>query len=856
MMTLMPVAAFADVDPAYTIEKPTVTLDSMTGKVMVSGTTGSIYSVADVTRAANKTLTLVGNANPGIQGVADTEYVLVKGTVPATVSDTELTGKTVTVTADDIDKVTAPAAYDHSAILTSDRNASVDAEEYTGVRLLIQNKWNKDKEVEGLFIWATQGTSKAPVTGLLVKEDFATGDVTIENENVTLPEGVYYLNTTFATTATNAKAFNIGFTSAGTYTIHASFDCPKFENGKIADAKELTTADATKTVEVVAGTLSSKNYQADVTLPAAYDIYKDVNAADPTRTGVNNATIVDGNIIKKLQIEANNVAEEEVVIKLHAPNNGNALPYKTLKISSAGAVEVSAEEVTTDRLGEASFKVSANREGTYKVYVTCGQFEFTIEVQVGATQATEIECTDEPKNPIDVIGNTDLKDYVEFTMYDVNGNELKPADSEVQGWDKAENSTKTNYNGKDVTGYVAIVSQPSASKVTSGDLWFDGETIHSKRAFTAEGVYEFKVVLNNGNYATAKIEVKEFTTPVELVLEYPATVELGASIASPNDLYWLDANKVEKKATGKVNLAATGYAVESFNSNTGALVVKGDEKYVGAEISVTAVDERYNLIDTATIKVAAGATELAFATKTAEVKVNNKIRVNVVDSEGNVVALGQKQDEQGTVDISYVILDKPENARVFASTTDDKKVFTDGYFTMNLTSNTVGNVAVQAVLKYTAPTNNNATSNVVKYYTGTQIFAVGTGSAGDVVVMSIGSHEVIVNDKKATIDAAPMIQNDRTFVPFRALAEAFGAEVAYDEATQAVTAKLNGVEVVMTIGSATYTVNGAEKTADVAPFINGSRTMVPVRFAAEAFGIKVIPTYNPDGTTADILFNL
>ena len=42
----------------------------------------------------------------------------------------------------------------------------------------------------------------------------------------------------------------------------------------------------------------------------------------------------------------------------------------------------------------------------------------------------------------------------------------------------------------------------------------------------------------------------------------------------------------------------------------------------------------------------------------------------------------------------------------------------------------------------------------------------------------------------------------------------------------------------------------------IAPFINGSRTMVPVRFAAEAFGIKVIPTYNPDGTTADILFNL
>ena len=208
----------------------------------------------------------------------------------------------------------------------------------------------------------------------------------------------------------------------------------------------------------------------------------------------------------------------------------------------------------------------------------------------------------------------------------------------------------------------------------------------------------------------------------------------------------------------------------------------------------------------------------------------------------------------------------------------DNNLTSAGSFKMNLTSNKIGNVTVQAVVKVTnrntadkdkTPIYDNdgkvigyvgGTDNtqqyVTKYYTGTQIFAIGNGSVGDVVVMSIGSHEIVVNDKKATIDAAPMIQNDRTFVPFRALAEAFGAEVAYDEATQAVTAKLNGVEVVMTIGSATYTVNGAEKTADVAPFINGSRTMVPVRFAAEAFGIKVIPTYNPDGTTADILFNL
>ena len=71
-----------------------------------------------------------------------------------------------------------------------------------------------------------------------------------------------------------------------------------------------------------------------------------------------------------------------------------------------------------------------------------------------------------------------------------------------------------------------------------------------------------------------------------------------------------------------------------------------------------------------------------------------------------------------------------------------------------------------------------------------------------------------------------------------------------------VKATLNGVEVVMTVGAPVYTVNGVDKTADVAPFISESRTYVPVRFAAEAFGITVTPTYNADGSVADVLFNM
>ena len=71
--------------------------------------------------------------------------------------------------------------------------------------------------------------------------------------------------------------------------------------------------------------------------------------------------------------------------------------------------------------------------------------------------------------------------------------------------------------------------------------------------------------------------------------------------------------------------------------------------------------------------------------------------------------------------------------------------------------------------------------------------------------MSIGSHELVKNGEVSTIDAAPMIQDNRTFVPFRALAEAFGATVEFDATNNTVTAKLDGTTVVLTIGSSVMT---------------------------------------------------
>lgn len=123
------------------------------------------------------------------------------------------------------------------------------------------------------------------------------------------------------------------------------------------------------------------------------------------------------------------------------------------------------------------------------------------------------------------------------------------------------------------------------------------------------------------------------------------------------------------------------------------------------------------------------------------------------------------------------------------------------------------------------------------------------------ISMTIGSNDFVINNNIVTVpDAAPYIANDRTYVPFRALGEALGATVEWDNDARTVTYTLGDTTIVMTIGDTTYTINGVEKSMDVAPEITGDRTYVPVRFVAEGLGFKVTPLYADNGTTASVVF--
>lgn len=86
----------------------------------------------------------------------------------------------------------------------------------------------------------------------------------------------------------------------------------------------------------------------------------------------------------------------------------------------------------------------------------------------------------------------------------------------------------------------------------------------------------------------------------------------------------------------------------------------------------------------------------------------------------------------------------------------------------------------------------------------------------------------------------PQMVDNRTFLPLRVTAEAMSATVTWIPPST-VESKITDRDVLMNIGSPSYTVNGTAATMDVAPYLNDSinRTYVPVRFIAEGLGYVV-----------------
>lgn len=108
------------------------------------------------------------------------------------------------------------------------------------------------------------------------------------------------------------------------------------------------------------------------------------------------------------------------------------------------------------------------------------------------------------------------------------------------------------------------------------------------------------------------------------------------------------------------------------------------------------------------------------------------------------------------------------------------------------------------------------------------------------IKLTVGEKLMTVDgDTAVELDVAPTIINERTMVPLRAIFEALGAAVSWDDETKTVFAATNKVVVVMQIGQDVLYVNGEKIGLDSPAVIVDNRTLVPARAVAEAFGNTV-----------------
>jgi len=110
---------------------------------------------------------------------------------------------------------------------------------------------------------------------------------------------------------------------------------------------------------------------------------------------------------------------------------------------------------------------------------------------------------------------------------------------------------------------------------------------------------------------------------------------------------------------------------------------------------------------------------------------------------------------------------------------------------------------------------------------------------------------VTYNGRAVVFDQAPIMKNDRTLVPLRAIFEAMGLTVYWEPATQSVTAYNDEITIGLQIGNNSAALSSdyygsIDIILDVEPQILNGRTLVPVRFIGECSGADVswIPSTN------------
>jgi len=115
------------------------------------------------------------------------------------------------------------------------------------------------------------------------------------------------------------------------------------------------------------------------------------------------------------------------------------------------------------------------------------------------------------------------------------------------------------------------------------------------------------------------------------------------------------------------------------------------------------------------------------------------------------------------------------------------------------------------------------------------------------IISLIPASAVHANNIRVTVDGqvvnfqdqAPVIVDGRTLVPVRGVFEALGFDVGWNDVTRSAILNRIDFQLIIPIGSYSFTTNGISHSLDVPAQIIGGRTMLPIRFPLESVGYEL-----------------
>lgn len=231
----------------------------------------------------------------------------------------------------------------------------------------------------------------------------------------------------------------------------------------------------------------------------------------------------------------------------------------------------------------------------------------------------------------------------------------------------------------------------------------------------------------------------------------------------------------------------------------------------------------------------------------------NEVSIIYGDSEGRGIAVGSNYE---LTEHAVAITKQPEGAKaeVYFTSGGLRDFNTTGTAKMMAYCDKPGTVSATILLKFTNPETND-----VKFVTGTVEMSFRDAAdipnqPADTVIFTIGSLQMISNGQIYTLDAVPFIENDRLYVPLRAISDVFGLGVVYNQESGYIRLTQEGQEIVLTVNSSQVTLaDGSTLQMDVPVLIQNDRAWLPVRYISQILGYEVSVSGEEGGYTKQVI---